>query len=77
MTRTDEFDPRKFLKPEMDAMDKVCRSRFEAFDSAGHASRIKVVPMSEMAKLYAQGTLDPRIDTAKFQLKPIGENARL
>ena len=56
-----EFDPRKFLKPAMDAMGKVCRDRFEAFGCAGKAQLIKVKPMSEMAKLYASGALDPVI----------------
>jgi len=55
-----EFDPRKFLKPAMDAMRKVCRERFEAFGTSGNASKIKVVPMSEMAKRYASGALDPQ-----------------
>ena len=54
-----EFDPRKFLKPAMDAMASVCRARFEAFGTAGNASRIKVIPLSEMAKRYARGELDP------------------
>ncbi|MEX1179927.1 MAG: class II fructose-bisphosphate aldolase [Cucumibacter sp.] len=52
-----EFDPRKFLKPAMEAMRKVCRERFEAFGTAGHASKITVVPMTEMAKRYASGAL--------------------
>jgi fructose-bisphosphate aldolase class II len=56
-----EFDPRKFLKPAMDAMGKVCRDRFEAFGCAGQAALIKVKPMSEMARLYATGALDPQI----------------
>jgi fructose-bisphosphate aldolase class II len=55
-----EFDPRKFLKPAMDAMAQVCRARFEAFGTAGNASRIKVVPMSEMARRYASGALGPQ-----------------
>lgn len=62
-TRRDEFDPRKFLKPAMDAMDGVCRARFEAFGTAGQASKIKVVPMADMAKRYASGALDPRVGT--------------
>ena len=37
-----EFDPRKFLKPAMDAMRDLCRDRFERFGTAGNASRIKV-----------------------------------
>jgi fructose-bisphosphate aldolase class II len=64
-TSKSEFDPRKFLKPAMDAMSKVCKARFEAFGTAGNASKIKVIPMSEMAKLYAKGALDPRIGNAK------------
>lgn len=55
-----EFDPRKFLKPAMEAMRQVCRERFEAFGTAGNASRIKVVPMSTMARRYAAGELDPQ-----------------
>ena len=60
-----EFDPRKFLKPAMDAMRDLCRDRFEAFGAAGNASRIKVVAMDEMAKRYAAGKLDPQIAPAK------------
>lgn len=58
-----EFDPRKFLKPAMEAMRKVCRERFEAFGTAGNASKIKVIPMSEMAKRYVSGSLDPKGST--------------
>ena len=54
-----QFDPRKFLKPAMDAMAEVCRDRFEAFGTAGRASSIKVVPMAEMARRYASGALGP------------------
>ena len=60
-TAKSEFDPRKFLKPAMDAMAAVCRARFEAFGTAGQAAKIKVIPMSDMAKLYAKGALDPKI----------------
>jgi len=56
-----EFDPRKFLKPALDAMKGVCRDRFEAFGCVGQAAHIKVKPMSEMAKLYASGALDPHV----------------
>jgi fructose-bisphosphate aldolase class II len=57
-----EFDPRKYLKPAMEAMTKLCRQRLEEFNTAGQASKIKkVLPLSEMAKLYAKGSLDPKI----------------
>jgi fructose-bisphosphate aldolase, class II len=64
-TQKSEFDPRKFLKPAMDAMARVCRERFEAFGTAGNASRIKVMPMSEMARRYAKG----EYDTARNQAR--------
>jgi fructose-bisphosphate aldolase class II len=56
-----EFDPRKFLKPAMDAMAQLCRDRFEQFGAAGQASRIRVIPLSEMARQYRSGRLDPKI----------------
>ena len=62
-TQPSEFDPRKFLKPSMDAMAGICRARFEAFGTAGQAGRIKVVPIADMAKRYASGALDPRAAT--------------
>src|SRR5690606_40892238 len=54
-----EFDPRKFLIPAMDELTALCRERFERFGTAGHASRIRVIPMDEMAKRYAAGPLNP------------------
>jgi fructose-bisphosphate aldolase class II len=59
-----EFDPRKYLKPAIQAMQKICKDRYEAFGTAGHASKIRVIPMSEMAKRYAKGELDPRMGRA-------------
>lgn len=60
-----EFDPRKFLKPAMDALRILCKQRFEEFGTAGNASLIKVVPLSEMAKRYKSGALNPKITTKK------------
>ncbi len=56
-----EFDPRKFLKPSIEAMQALCEDRYERFGTAGNASRIKVIPMSDMASRYAAGELAPRI----------------
>jgi fructose-bisphosphate aldolase class II len=47
-----EFDPRKYLKPAMALMQDVCRQRFEAFGTAGHASKIRPLPVEAMAKQY-------------------------
>jgi fructose-bisphosphate aldolase class II len=57
-----EFDPRKFLKPAMDEMRDLCRERFEQFGTAGNASKIKVIPLPEMAKRYRSGALDPQVE---------------
>jgi len=61
MQNKSEFDPRKFLKPAMDQMRELCRERFEQFGTAGNASKIRVVPLSEMARRYRSGALDPCI----------------
>ena len=52
-----EFDPRKYLKPAMDAMAKICSDRLQQFNTAGQAHKIKVLPASTMAKRYAAGEL--------------------
>ncbi|WP_293897926.1 class II fructose-bisphosphate aldolase [Phenylobacterium sp.] len=56
-----EFDPRKYLKPAMEAMRGVCRQRMEEFGTAGWASKITPIPMSTMAKRYASGELAPKL----------------
>ena len=47
-----EFDPRKFIKASTKAMQDICRARYEAFGSAGHASKIKPLGLMEMVKRY-------------------------
>ena len=54
-----EFDPRKFMIPAMNEMEKLCIDRYERFGAAGQASKIKVIPLDDMAKRYADGSLDP------------------
>ena len=60
-TKPEEFDPRKYLKPAMEAMQAVCEARYEQFGAAGRASSIKPISMADMAKRYASGELDPQI----------------
>jgi fructose-bisphosphate aldolase, class II len=52
-----EFDPRKFAIPGMDEVTKLCRNRYEAFGTAGNASKIKPIPQDDMAKRYLDGSL--------------------
>ena len=56
-----EFDPRKYLKPALEAMQKVCEDRFNEFGAAGHADKIRPLPLTAMAKRYASGELSPKI----------------
>lgn len=59
MENPSEFDPRKFLVPAMEEMEKLCRDRFERFGTAGNASKIKAISMDDMAVAYGKGKLDP------------------
>ena len=56
-----EFDLRKFMKPAADAMESLCRDRFERFGTAGNAQKIKPVALADMAARYASGSLAPKI----------------
>jgi len=53
----EKFDPREFLKPARTAAKKICMQRYQEFGTAGQASKIKVVPLNEIAAAYAAGTL--------------------
>jgi fructose-bisphosphate aldolase class II len=55
------FDPRKYLTAAKDAMREVCRERYEAFSTAGNASKIRALSLEDMTKLYANGELDPKV----------------
>ena len=60
-----EFDPRKFLIPAMDALESLCRDRFERFGTAGQAAKITPIPMDDMARRYADGSLSQQIAPAQ------------
>jgi len=47
-----EFDPRKFYAVAKQAMQAICEARYIAFGSAGHASKIKSIPLGEMVARY-------------------------
>ncbi len=47
------FDPRKFLKAATAAMQGICEARFEAFGSAGNASKIKPRSLESMISYYS------------------------
>ncbi len=46
------FDPRKYLTPAMTAMTEVCMLRYEAFNTAGQAGKIKAISLTDMAASY-------------------------
>ncbi|MCM1982301.1 class II fructose-bisphosphate aldolase [Lyngbya confervoides] len=53
-----EFDPRHFLKPSITYMQKVCAERYDAFGTAGNASKIKQMSLEDYAAKYAKGELN-------------------
>lgn len=52
-----EFDPRKFLAETTKAMSDICVARYEAFNTAGNASKIKPISLDSMFDLYQAGKL--------------------
>jgi fructose-bisphosphate aldolase, class II len=60
-----EFDPRKFLKPAMDALEALCVARFEQFGTDGQAPKIRPLPLDEMAARYRSGALGPAFGIAE------------
>jgi fructose-bisphosphate aldolase class II len=53
----EKFDPRDYMKPAREAMQKVVAQRMTQFGQAGHASDYSPVPIAEIAKGYADGSL--------------------
>ena len=54
---TKDFDPRKFYAAATKAMKEICKARFEAFGSAGQASKIKPIMLDNVATMYTKGEL--------------------
>jgi fructose-bisphosphate aldolase class II len=52
-----EFDPRKFLSATVDAMKDICVNRYEAFGTAGNASKIKAISLDGMFDRYNSGEI--------------------
>jgi fructose-bisphosphate aldolase, class II len=56
-----KFDPREYLKPAREAAKQICKARFEAFGSAGQASKIKAISLDKMAARYKAGELAQQV----------------
>jgi len=56
------FDPRKFLAASTTAMKDICKARYEAFGTAGNASKISVLSLDAMTDRYLSGELDPKVN---------------
>jgi len=57
-----EFDPRKFFGKTVEAMRDICIARYEAFGTAGNASKIKPVTLEAMFQRYASGELAAKVN---------------
>ena len=58
---TKEFDPRKWLAATTKAMTQIGKYRYEAFDAAGKASKIRPLAFDSMVARYERGELDPKV----------------
>ena len=56
------FDPRKFLAASTQAMKEICKARYEAFGTAGNASKITALSLDAMTNRYQSGELDPKVN---------------
>ena len=56
-----EFDPRKYLQQTINAMKEIVIARYEAFGTAGNASKIKAVSLEAMFERYESGELDAKV----------------
>jgi fructose-bisphosphate aldolase class II len=56
-----EFDPRKFFKETMVAMCDICVDRYEAFNCAGQASKIRPLSLDVMTDRYTRGELRQQV----------------
>jgi len=56
------FDPRKFLQAATKGMKDICLARYEAFGTAGNASKISALSLDAMTDRYLSGELDPKVN---------------
>jgi fructose-bisphosphate aldolase class II len=56
------FDPRSYLKETITAMKDIAVARYEAFGTAGNASKIRALGLDAMTGHYDSGELDPKIN---------------
>ncbi len=56
------IDPRQYWTAATKAARSICKLRYEQFGAAGQARKLRPVPLEEMARRYAAGELDPRVN---------------
>ncbi|MBZ5583871.1 MAG: fructose-bisphosphate aldolase class II [Acidobacteriia bacterium] len=54
METPEKFDPRDYLKPARQAMQRVVATRMQQFGQAGHIADYAPISLEEMARRYAQ-----------------------
>jgi fructose-bisphosphate aldolase class II len=59
-TQPEKFDPRDYMKPAREAMQKVVAQRMTQFGQAGHAGDYKPIAIAEIAKGYKDGSYATR-----------------
>lgn len=57
-----QFDPRKYLAETVKSMKAICVERYEAFGTAGNASKITSISLDEMFARYQAGELKAQVN---------------
>ncbi len=53
----EKFDAREWLKPAREAAQAICKQRYLEFGCEGQGTKIKPVPLTDIARRYATGEL--------------------
>jgi fructose-bisphosphate aldolase class II len=57
----EKFDAREWLKPAREAAYRICKQRYLEFGCEGQASKIKPLPLEEVAQRYVSGALAQKV----------------
>ncbi len=57
-----QFDPRKYLLDSKEWMKKIVIARLTEFGCAENASKIKPIPLANIASKYSSGELSPSVN---------------
>jgi fructose-bisphosphate aldolase class II len=58
----DKFDMREWMKPAREAAKAICKQRYMEFGCEGQGTKIKPLPLADVARRYAAGELKQTVN---------------